>query len=69
MTFFNKPYDKWSKVEKPVPVYMHSEGSDNDEVVETVLTHNENNDKVLVLVWRYYVQLRYCPHKYTRDQI
>ena len=44
MTFLDKLFGKWNKVEKPTLVSMSFEGSDDDEEIETVLSHTENNN-------------------------
>ena len=36
VTFLHKSYGEWSKIEKPVLVFMSFKGSDDDDEVETV---------------------------------
>ena len=44
MTFLNKSHGNWTKVEKATVVPVSYEGSDDEEEVEMVSAHNENNN-------------------------
>ena len=44
VTFLNKSYSEYNKVEKPVNLNTSYEGSDNEEELEIVPVDNNNND-------------------------
>ena len=46
--FFNKSYDEYNKVEKPVILTMSYEGSDKEEEFEIVSKNNNNSDVNIV---------------------
>ena len=48
MTFLQKFYGEYTKVEKPVLVTTSYEGSNDDEELETVLVINNNNNVNIV---------------------
>ena len=43
MTFLDKSFGEWNKVEKPTVVPMSNEGS-NNEAIKMVSAHDENNN-------------------------
>ena len=49
MTFLQKSYGEYSKVEKPVLVTKDYEGSDDEEELETLQIINDNNNSYIVI--------------------